>query len=48
MFLTVMPGVKSFDFEPASPLTALTQELRLPGEGRYTSTPSSPPAGSCR
>ncbi len=31
-FRTVMPGVESFGFKPGSPLTALTQALRLPGE----------------
>jgi catechol 1,2-dioxygenase len=31
-FRTVMPGVESFGFRPDSPLAALTQMLRLPGE----------------
>jgi catechol 1,2-dioxygenase len=31
-FRTVMPGTESFGFKPGSPLSALTQALRLPGE----------------
>jgi catechol 1,2-dioxygenase len=31
-FRTIMPGVESFGFKPGSPLTALAQALRLPGE----------------
>jgi catechol 1,2-dioxygenase len=31
-FRTIMPGLESFGFKPDSPLTALTQALRLPGE----------------
>ncbi|WAL64686.1 catechol 1,2-dioxygenase [Amycolatopsis cynarae] len=31
-FRTVMPGIESFGFTPDSPLTALTEALRLPGD----------------
>ncbi|MFD2420463.1 dioxygenase family protein [Amycolatopsis pigmentata] len=31
-FRTVMPGLEAFGFKPDSPLTALTEVLRLPGD----------------